>query len=55
MKKLFLMTVMLVSFVFGSYGIRNFGYSTLLLMVEETENGVFEKQKETKHNATHKT
>lgn len=47
MKKLFLMTVMLVGFVFGSYGIRNFGYSTLLLMVEETENGVFEKQKET--------
>lgn len=37
----------MTGFVFNSNAIRNFGYSTLLLMVEETENGKFEQQKET--------
>ncbi len=46
MKKL-IITFILIFSLFSSYAIRNFGYSTLLLMVEETENGNFEKQKET--------
>lgn len=47
MKKYFFLTVIFVSSLFNSYGIKNFGYSTLLLMVEESENGNFEQQKET--------
>ncbi|MBQ2125897.1 MAG: hypothetical protein II196_08915, partial [Spirochaetales bacterium] len=38
MKKLFLITTIFIFSLFSSYAIRNFGYSTLLLMVEETEN-----------------
>ena len=47
MKKLFLITTIIIFSLFSSYAIRNFGYSTLLLMVEETENSTFEAQKET--------
>lgn len=47
MKKLFLIATIFIFSLFSSYAIRNFGYSTLLLMVEETENGTFEAQKET--------
>lgn len=47
MKKHFLLVIIFVCSLFNSYGIKNFGYSTLLLMVEECENGSFEQQKET--------
>lgn len=47
MKKYFLSAMIFICCSFNFYGIRNFGYSTLLLMVEETENGTFERQKET--------
>ena len=47
MKKLFLIATIIIFSLFNSHAIKNFGYSTLLLMVEETENGTFEAQKET--------
>lgn len=47
MKKYFFLATILIGSLFSSYGIKNFGYSTLLLMVEESENGNFEQQKET--------
>lgn len=47
MKKYFFSAIIFICSMFNFYGIRNFGYSTLLLMVEESENGSFEQQKET--------